>query len=98
MTSLGDIHISSLQSLASFLALGGLPAYVGEKKGGQVTITSPRHGEIVGSNVEPTYPIQKGTKGTLQGLTPGKHQITIKPVDHDHEIFNTSDSIEEKVK
>lgn len=101
--------------VGSVIALGGLSAYAGEKEGSQLTITSPRKGEIVGSTVELTYTLQKGTKGdhvhafvdgqyqkgfkgTIQGLTPGKHQITVKVADHDHEILDTSDSIDIEVK
>ncbi|GJL68037.1 MAG: hypothetical protein NPIRA06_06720 [Nitrospirales bacterium] len=40
---------------------------------------------------------QKGFKGTLQGLTLGKHQIIRKVAEHDYEFLNTSDSFEEEV-
>ncbi|MBA3613360.1 MAG: hypothetical protein H0W49_10730 [Nitrospirales bacterium] len=101
--------------VGSVIAMGGLSAYAGETEGSQVTITSPRNGEIVESTVELTYTLRKGTKadhvhafvdgqyqkgfkGTLQGLTPGTHLITVKVADHDHEILDTSDSIEVEVK
>ncbi len=95
--------------------MGGLSASAGEKEGSQLTITSPRNGDIVGSTVELTYALEKGTKGdhvhafvdgqyqkgfevTLHRLTPGKHQITVKVADHDHDLLDTSDSIEIEVK
>ncbi|WNM59916.1 hypothetical protein [Candidatus Nitrospira allomarina] len=101
--------------VGSVIAMGGLSASAGEKEGSQLTITSPRNGEIVGSTVELTYTLQKGTKGdhihayvdgqyqkgfkgTLKGLPPGKHLITVKVADHDHELLDTTDSIEVEVK
>ena len=43
--------------------MGGLSANAGENGGSLLRITSPRIGDIVGSTVELTYALGKGTKG-----------------------------------
>ncbi len=61
--------------IGSFLALAELSAYAGEKEGCQLTITSPRNGEIVGSTVSLTYTLQKGTKGNhIYAFVDGQYQ------------------------
>ena len=40
--------------VGSVIAMGGLSASAVEKEGSQLTISSPRNGEIVGSTVELT--------------------------------------------
>ncbi|HNP30550.1 MAG TPA: hypothetical protein PKK23_16005 [Nitrospirales bacterium] len=49
--------------VGNVIEMGGVPVSAGEKKGSQLTITSPRTGDIVGSTVELTYLLQKSTKG-----------------------------------
>ncbi|GJL78114.1 MAG: hypothetical protein NPINA01_11030 [Nitrospinaceae bacterium] len=41
---------------------------------------------------------QKGFKGTLTGLTPGKHEITLKVANSDHDLLAISETIVIEVK
>lgn len=41
---------------------------------------------------------QKGFKGTFQDVPPGKHHITVKVANHDHDVLAASDSIEIEVQ
>ncbi|WNM62084.1 hypothetical protein [Candidatus Nitrospira neomarina] len=69
-------------------------------------IISPCNGDIVGSTIELTYALEKGTKGDrVQALSTahtkrhtGKHQIMVTVADHDHALLATSDAIEIEVK
>ncbi len=59
--------------------MGGLPAYAAETEGSQLTITSPRHGEMVGSTVGLTYTLQKGTTGDhVHGFVDDQYQKGFK--------------------
>ncbi len=50
------------------------------------------HGDHVHTYLDGKY--QKGFKGTFHGISPGKHQITVKVANHDHDVLAASDSIE----
>ena len=41
---------------------------------------------------------QKGFKGTFKDVAPGRHTITVKVANHDHDMLNISDSVEITVK
>ncbi|MDH3503170.1 MAG: hypothetical protein OEZ41_10715 [Nitrospirota bacterium] len=84
--------------VGSFIALAGVSVYAGEMEGSQLPISSQKgsKGDHIDAFVDGQY--QKGSKGTLEGLSPGKHQVPVKVADHDHEILDTSDSIEIEVK
>ena len=72
----------------------------GEVVGEQVKITyelkKGTQGDHVHAYVDGKY--QKGFEGTLMGLTPGMHKITLKVANSDHDVLATSDSIEIEVK
>ena len=53
-------------------------------------------GDHVHTYVDGKY--QKGFKGTFHGLPKGKHHITVKAANHDHDVLTASDTIEVEVQ
>lgn len=71
--------------VGSEITMGGLSASAGETEGSQLTITTPRHGEIVGSTVELSYDLEKGTKGDhVHAWVDGPYQKRFEGTHHRH--------------
>ena len=72
----------------------------GETVGTQVEIKyelqKGTQGDHVHAYVDGKY--QKGFKGILEGLTPGKHEITLKVANADHDVLATSAAITVEVR
>ncbi len=64
---------------------------VGESVEIKYELEKGSQGDHVHAFVDGKY--QKGFKGTLKGLSKGKHEITLKVANADHDVLATSDTI-----